>query len=225
MKNLISYISGRDHIIWDWNGTLIDDVQHAVTIMNQILVEHRLPQIDSHTYREIFEFPVVNYYRKLGFDFTRHEFSELSHRFVDLYMSKLNECNLFPHSKYILNFIRTQGQTQSLLSATDQDNLQRAIQHYELDEYFDFLTGLTSKLADSKVEQGKRLMEAAQIPAAKTVLIGDTAHDLEVGQALGVDVILLAHGHQSEHRLKKIHDKVLVLRPLANLSIDPTIES
>lgn len=64
-------LKGKDHIIWDWNGTILNDVDHAVAMMNTLLVEHNLPLIDREYYREIFDFPVLHYYQKLGFNFEK----------------------------------------------------------------------------------------------------------------------------------------------------------
>ena len=33
-------------IVWDWNGTLLDDVELCMTSINRLLQEHHLPQLD-----------------------------------------------------------------------------------------------------------------------------------------------------------------------------------
>ena len=67
---MIEKIAKHKHIIWDWNGTLINDVWLVVEAMNKMLKKRNLPKIDSKKYREIFDFPVTEYYSKLGFDFS-----------------------------------------------------------------------------------------------------------------------------------------------------------
>lgn len=208
MDNLLQSISNKKHVIWDWNGTLLDDVHHVVEIMNEILSEHALPLLDQKKYKSIFGFPVQMYYEKIGFDFSKTNFENLSHRFVDTYMDRLSNCKVFPHTKKLLKAVKDQNKIQSILSATDQVSLNHAIHHFELSEYFDNLFGIENKFAASKLEQGRKLLEKTQIALTDTVLIGDTDHDLEVGQKLGVDVILLAHGHQNEDRLKAAHHNV-----------------
>ena len=59
------------YIIWDWNGTLIDDAWLFVEIMNEELKERMLPQINIQDYRQHFTFPVKKYYERLGFDFQK----------------------------------------------------------------------------------------------------------------------------------------------------------
>lgn len=212
MTDLLQSISNKKHVIWDWNGTLLDDVHHVVEIMNEILVDHSLPHLDQIKYKSIFGFPVRNYYEKLGFDFNTANFENLSYRFVDTYMQRLSNCKIFPHTKNLLKAVKDQNKTQSILSATDQKSLNYSIEHFGLSEYFDHLFGIENKFAASKLEQGKKLIQTANVPLKDSVLIGDTDHDFEVGKELGVDVILLAHGHQSEERLKAVHHHVKVIR-------------
>lgn len=209
MHKLLNVISSKKHVVWDWNGTLLDDAHHAVNIMNHLLSEHQLPIINQKTYKELFGFPVKNYYEKLGFDFSKINFEQLSHKFVDHYMQGVSQCRPFLHSKKLLQEVKKQNKMQSILSASDQDSLNHVVSHFQLKDYFDHLFGIDNKLAGSKLNRGFDLLKEAGVPASETVLIGDTDHDLEVGKALGVEVVLLAHGHQSEERLRQVHHQVI----------------
>ena len=61
-------------IIWDWNGTLVDDAPVFINIMNFFLSQRNLPLITLEDYRRSFVFPVKNYYKNLGFDFSKESF-------------------------------------------------------------------------------------------------------------------------------------------------------
>ena len=74
-------------ILWDWNGTLLDDVELCVDALNRLLEKHAYPQrYDRDQYRAIFGFPIEEYYVRAGFDFSRHSFAmlaeELGQRFM-----------------------------------------------------------------------------------------------------------------------------------------------
>ena len=202
-------LTGKQHIIWDWNGTLLDDVGHAVEVMNGLLGEHDLPLIDRDHYRKIFDFPVLHYYQKLGFDFDKESFENLCHRFVDRFMGGFHDLPLVPEMKSLLTQFQSEGLSQSILSATDQANLTSMVAHYELDSYFKFVYGINNKFAGSKIDRGHELIEESRIPESKTVIVGDTLHDLEVARALGIDAILISHGHQCPTRLRLHHDVVI----------------
>ena len=62
------------HVIWDWNGTLLDDNWLCVEVMNTLLSSRNLPLLTLERYRDIFDFPVKNYYEKLGFNFKKESF-------------------------------------------------------------------------------------------------------------------------------------------------------
>jgi len=82
------------HILWDWNGTLLDDAQYGVGIMNKILKEKNLPLLDLKRYRDIFDFPVRRYYDRLGFDFNKDDFETVGMQFIDAYYKNFQECKL-----------------------------------------------------------------------------------------------------------------------------------
>ena len=66
-------------IFWDWNGTLLDDVDFTHGCLNWMLETHGYPQrYDLAEYREIFGFPIEEYYLRAGFDFARHPYPELA---------------------------------------------------------------------------------------------------------------------------------------------------
>jgi phosphoglycolate phosphatase len=206
---LMTEIEHKKHVVWDWNGTILNDVQHAVNTMNTLLDNHGLPLIDVGGYRKIFEFPIKNYYDKLGFDYSIRSFEHLCHDFVDHFMAEFGDCRPFDSVENILTTIKANGQEQSILSATDQDNLDKMIDHFEFDDHFDFVYGIENKFAASKIERGFELLKNSPISREETVLIGDTLHDLEVGEELGIDVILVAHGHQCQSILSRRHHTVI----------------
>jgi len=206
---LYSLLKGKKHIIWDWNGTLLNDVDHAVQVMNSLLFENGLPTLNKDRYRQIFEFPVINYYRSLGFNFEKESFESLCHKFVVRFMSGFRSLPLFPNIKEVLFKLLYEGYTQSVLSATDQENLEAMVTYFKLDHIFFKVFGIDNKLAASKVDRGHDLIKASNFEKKLTVIIGDTLHDLEVGRELGVEVILVGHGHQCFKKLKQHFDNVI----------------
>ncbi len=59
------------HIIWDWNGTIVNDAPLFVNIMNKSLRAASLPSITLNDYKNLFVFPVVDFWKKLGFQFNK----------------------------------------------------------------------------------------------------------------------------------------------------------
>ena len=199
------------NIIWDWNGTLLDDVQLCNDIINIQLVKRSLPAISLKTYREIFTFPVKDYYIKAGFDFKDESFEKIGKDFIDEYEIRKTNCSLFPNTMEILSRIKLMNIKQYLLSAYKHDTLEKLIEHFNLSQYFESINGLNHIYADGKLELGKRLMQEIREhdKEGKTLLIGDTVHDYEVASEIGADCFLISTGHQDESKLRVLDIPVL----------------
>ncbi|TVQ20410.1 MAG: HAD family hydrolase [Spirochaetaceae bacterium] len=193
-------MQGYDLIIWDWNGTLLDDLWLALDVANRMLEHRGLPTMDQDRYREIFDFPVSEYYRRAGFDFDREPFESLADEFIAGYNARLRECRLHARVPRLLEAFEREGTAQSVLSASRQESLIDALAHYELTGYFGSIAGLADHFAVSKIDAGHRLL--ARSRPQHPVLVGDTVHDFEVADALGVDCILVGCGHHPMNRLR-----------------------
>lgn len=190
------------HIIWDWNGTLLNDAWLCIEVLNAILSKRDRPAISEAVYRANFGFPVIHFYEYLGFDFEKDSFELVSREFIDGYESRwLSECILHPETDHILNSLKAKGVTHSVLSAAEQGALEQGIHHYALAPHFDRLVGADNIYAKGKVARGHELIQHLDKALSDTVLVGDTLHDYEVAEAIGTDCILLAHGHHSADRL------------------------
>ncbi len=208
-------ISEFQHIIWDWNGTLFDDVRLCVNIINGVLKRRNLPELTLEKYKSIFTIPVENYYVAAGFDFSTEPFEKVGKEWMDEYESRKFESGLSKGAIEVLNYFKNQGIKQSILSAYKQDTLYAIIDHFNLNEFFESVVGLDHIYATSKVDLGYELIKNIDAPREKTLLIGDTVHDFEVASELGVKTVLLASGHQSKEKL--VRCGVPVLNSLSEL--------
>lgn len=197
------------HVIWDWNGTLLDDARLCVDVMNGMLAERGMHEIDPVLYRDIFGFPVENYYRKLGFEFTDEPFESLATQYCELYDARVMECGLHKKVGEIAAKVSKRAVSQSILSSHRMNSLEQAIELFRLTEYFQEVVGQDNTHAVGKVQTGRELMDRLGAGPATVVLIGDTVHDHEVAKELGIDCILVSHGHNSRQRLCEIHDVVI----------------
>ena len=196
-------IDNYQHIIWDWNGTLVDDLGLNVDIVNSMLAQRGMAPVTRDRYRQVFTFPIQDCYAKIGFDFDRESWEELSLEFIRSYKSGWHQSKLHPDSRAILEYVRASGRTQSVLSANQQETLREYVATFDLVHLFDHLVGLDHIHATSKLDEGRRLLEVLPHDAAEVLLIGDTLHDAEVADAVGVDCVLVAHGYQTRQRLEQ----------------------
>lgn len=211
-QKILGAIERFKHVIWDWNGTLVDDVEIAVSAVNVLLTENGLNPLDTHSYRQAFGFPVRDYYLKLGFDFDKVPYEKLCDRFIEEYnhtRAKLAE--LFPGTHDLLTSTRA-SRKQSILSAAAQWHLDEIVEHFGIKHHFDHIFGIADHFATSKLQRGRELLEISGIDGSDTILIGDTDHDCEVARELGISCLLIADGHQHHERLQAVHGNVIAGR-------------
>jgi phosphoglycolate phosphatase len=189
-------------IIWDWNGTLLNDLGLCLASINALLEKRSLPLLDRNSYKEVFSFPVKNYYAAIGFDFDREDFEVPAKEFIDLYNSGLNSCALHPAARDVLSRFKTAGARQFVLSAMQQSMLTASLKHNRILHFFEGIAGLDDHYAVSKIDRGRQLIREYDIEKENAWMVGDTDHDFEVAEALGIRCILVADGHQSAERLR-----------------------
>ena len=191
------------HIIWDWNGTLLDDRWLCVEGINQALVKRNLPPISEDRYRKIFTFPVKEYYKKLGFDFDNEPFEVAGDEFVDYYGKNFHKAKLQKGSRTLLSEIQSKSISQSILSAAMESYLKSWIYAHKLEIYFSEIVGIDNQYADGKIQEGIKLINRLPFKRRDIVMIGDTNHDSDVAEELNINCILINHGHVDSKRLKK----------------------
>lgn len=196
-------------VVWDWNGTLLDDLWLALDVANGMLERRGLSPMDADRYREIFDFPVEQYYRRAGFDLDTEPFSLLADEFIGEYNRRVSECSLHRDAPALLARITEQGVLQAVLSASRVSSLHEAIAMHGIEDRFHTIAGLDNHFAVSKIDVGHELIRSLPVPQEEIVMVGDTIHDAEVARALGITPILVAQGHQSAVRLHQTGEIVL----------------
>ena len=190
------------NVIWDWNGTLLNDVDLCVDIANSILANHNQTKLDINSYRSVFGFPITAYYEKIGIDFEKESFEQLTKKFISAYNANVKNSQLQEHANNMLVTFEVEGIDQYILTAAYKKDALHLLDYYNILQHFKMVEGLDNYRAESKIDRGHHLLKFNGIDKTKTVLIGDTIHDLEVANELGVHCILVANGHQSSDRLE-----------------------
>lgn len=189
-------------ILWDFNGTILDDVETGIKSVNKLLSDRGLKQIESvDEYTSVFCFPVRKYYENVGFDLEKESFEDIAPQWVEQYMINVRDAKIFDDVRETVLRFAALGTKQTILSATELDMLNGQLRDLGLDGLFDDVLGLDNIHAESKVAIAKRWRDAHG--SAKVLLIGDSVHDFEVATAIGANCVLVARGHQSRENLEK----------------------
>ncbi len=193
-------ILNYDRIIWDFNGTILDDVDVCIRSANTLLCRHGLPAIkDEESYRKIFGFPVIEYYKRLGFDFSITDYDTLAHEWVEIYLGIIEEAPIRRGIKETVSALRSLGIKQTVLSMTEHKMLHHQLDIIGIKELFDEVCGLDDIYASSKLTLAKKWREEHQ--NERVLYIGDTSHDADSARIIGAELFLITCGHESRQSL------------------------
>lgn len=190
-------------LIWDFNGTILDDVDLCLYVLNYMLKKRNLKEKSLEEYREIFGFPIKEYYEKAGFDFKKESYENLALEFVELYFGNTCKYNIFQDFINFQNQVKSKNITQILLSATKEDILKKQLKDLNVYNFFNCIIGTDDIFANGKIQRAKEFFKDTKLNFNNTLLIGDTIHDFHVSKELGCECILYEKGHQNKERLKE----------------------
>ena len=195
------------YLIFDFNGTIIDDVDLSVECINKCIGKYlNRNKLTKEEYRNIFTFPVKKYYEDVGFNFNRLSWEEVGSFWMEHYMNNYQKCNVYNGIIDLLKSNKEKDIKNIIISASKTDYLIRQLKDLNILEYFDEILGIDNIYAESKVNIALNFIKDKN--KNECLLIGDSIHDKEVADAIGVECILLAYGHQNKEKLLKVSNKV-----------------
>lgn len=201
-------LGAYDTLIWDFNGTLLDDVDPGILCANEMLARRGLPTIpDRARYFELFGFPIEGYYRRLGFDFSREPYEVLAHEWIAEYRARERDIPLRAGVSEALAAVKESGVPQVVLSATESSMLKEQLADLGILAFFDEVVGRGDIYAPDKTSLARRWAEERK--PGRCLMIGDTEHDLACAEAAGFDCLLVRGGHSSDADLDATGARVL----------------
>ncbi len=197
-----------DRVIWDFNGTILDDLKISIESADELLSRYGLPIIgDVDRYYSVFGFPIIGYYERVGFDFTKYDFSVLANEWVDIYLSKMQYATLHDGIVDTVDRLNSLGIKQTILSMSEENMLREQIESFGIADKFDEIFGLNDIYATSKLELARYWKSTHE--GESVIYIGDTEHDAESAKIIGADCLMISGGHQSYSTLKSLGKPII----------------
>ncbi len=208
---------GYDNVVWDWNGTLLNDLDVGVNVLNAMLGRRGIPAVPKERYRQIFRFPVIDFYREVGFDLEREDFHALSVEFVNTYARfEAQGMSLNEGAVETLKELKRRGVRSYILTALKDEFLREALEEFEIADLFTAVYGAKDIYAAGKVGTGRALVSECSIYPPRTIMVGDTVHDAEVSRELGFHPVLFTGGHNDVKYLEREGDVINALSEVLN---------
>lgn len=207
------------HILWDWNGTLFDDLDAIVEATNEIFISYGLPPLDLTGFRAVYTRPIwACYERLLGRPLRDGEWERLDAAFHHSYHRLMERCELAADARHTLGLLADAGHTQSLLSMWRHDRLGVAVREHGIDGVFRRVDGLRPEEAGgAKAEFMARHVTALAVDAAEVLVVGDSVDDALAARHVGARAVLYAGGMQGRAELERLG--VPVIDRLADLPL------
>lgn len=184
-------------VVWDWNGTIVDDVNASLLSVNDMLIKRNLPLITLEQYHQYLDTPIYKFYEHI-FDLNKITFDIIQTEFNLGYNKHISDNPLNDGALTIMQKLRLNDIKQVIVSSSNQDIVQRGAERLSVAEYIDFISGSSDNFVGSKVERAIGVISKITTDYSKVVVIGDTLHDCQLANEIGADCILLSTGHQSK---------------------------
>lgn len=192
------------YIIWDWNGTILDDLQLNFEVENTLLSRRGRKLIKNlEEYQEKFQFPIIKFYESLDFDLENEKFEDIAREYVLEFDERFYELEIFSDAESVIREFKYKGIEQIILSQTEQRWLEKQVRVHDIDYLFTELLGARDIYVKGKVSIALSWITQNDIDTSQVLMVGDTLHDYEVAETIGCDCILIARGHQSRDRLSE----------------------
>ncbi len=190
------------HIIWDWNGTLLNDVNASLSSVNDMLDLRGMPHIGLDFYKECIGVPIRKFYDRV-FDMGKEDYSIIIKQYNEGYLKHLEACSLTDGAREAIGYFASCGMHQAVVSSSNNDQLCMNIKKYGLDGCFDAVLGSADFYAGSKIDRARKYLAETGGESGKILVIGDLEHDADMASELGADCVLLTSGHEHISRLKR----------------------
>ncbi|MEU1126217.1 HAD family hydrolase [Streptomyces sp. NPDC005899] len=200
----------RTHLVWDWNGTLLDDVQAVLGATNAAFAELDLPPLTLEQYRETYCVPIPRFYeRLLGRLPTDAEWQRMDGIFHRHYTERRAACALTEGVEELLARWCRAGRSQSLLSMYGHEHLVPVVRGYGIERHFLRVDGRTGPSGGSKAQHMERHFEmlarlegTARTAPEHAVVIGDAVDDAVAAAHVGARAVLYTGGSHSRGSLE-----------------------
>ncbi|MFJ8074608.1 HAD family hydrolase [Streptomyces sp. NPDC096176] len=194
------------HLVWDWNGTLLDDISTVIAATNAAFAETGLAPITLERYRELYCVPVPRFYERLmGRLPTDDEWLVMDAAFHKHYWARADACGLAAGAAELLVRRQRSGLTQSLLSLAPHEHLIPVVRRHGIEERFVRVDGRVGASTSGKAEHMVRhLAGLAGVSAERVVVIGDAADDAVAAAHVGAKAVLYTGGSHSRASLKSV---------------------
>ena len=191
------------NIIFDWSGTLCDDLTLTIECTNYVLAQYGLPLLDEAGFRAEFQLPYPNYY---AWKTPGISIEEIEAHYRHVLERPKSKVTVLPHAREFLEYCAAAGIRCFILSSMDSKAFAEQAEELGLSGFFEGIhTGILNKEAHIH-----RLMQQHELRAEDTAFIGDMQHDMHAAHCAGVWGIGVLTGYNNAAQLHEAAPDLVV---------------
>ena len=190
------------HIIWDWNGTLLDDIGASLASVNDMLAARGEPPMGIERYKECIGTPIIRFYEQV-FDLEKEDYLSILAEYNAGYMHHLSGCGLTAGAERAIEVFAAEGLHQAIVSSSNNAQLCENAKRFGVYEKFEAVLGAADFKADSKIDRAMKYLTESGAEKGRILVVGDLEHDAEMAAEIGADCVLLTSGHEHPERLAR----------------------
>ena len=191
------------NIIFDWSGTLIDDLPAVWKATNHVLLQAGVEAMSLETFREEFRLPFQGFYER----FTPHvELRQLEEWYHTRFREIQHTVKELPHARGFLEFCRRQSCRTFLLSTIHRDHFAAQVSVNGFDQLID----RPYVEAWNKKEWIHRVLNDNGLNPLETLFVGDMEHDVETAHHAGIFSCAVLTGYSRVDQLRRGRPHLIV---------------
>lgn len=195
--------------VFDWNATLFDDMEATHIATNACLAFFDIPPITLLEEQEIFTFPLIHFYEKMGVSadhYLKHA-EEVGEIFHKVYNTHKENCHLAKGAEELLQWLKENDVTCKILSNHVQTTLENDIDRFNIAHYFETISGnvnpATIISGMNKFERLESYLNENGYETKNSFIIGDSHEEPELARKMDMMCISISGGLLSPNRLQK----------------------
>ena len=182
------------NLIFDWSGTLCDDMALTIEATNYVLAQYGREPLDRKAFRNEFQLPYPDYY---AVKIPEAKLEDLENYYRYSFDRSETGVTLIPHAKEFVQFCRVRGVRCFILTSMDPRAFDEQARHLGFKDYFEHIhSGVRNK-----EEYIYNVLRQHNLNPADTAFIGDMQHDINAAHCAGIIGIGVLTGYNNAAQL------------------------
>ncbi len=199
-----------DLIVFDWDGTVMDSTAVIAASIQAACRDLELPVPDDETARHVIGLGLIQALRHAVPDAPEEMYEPLALRYRHHFLGQHDEIPLFDEARETIAELHRAGYQLAVATGKNRNGLDRALEHTGMGGYFHATRTADRTFSKPHPAMLLEIMDELNVPPERTLMVGDTTHDLQMAINAGVDAVGVTHGAHPEDQLRELKPVALL---------------